>query len=47
MSISAFGRLLNQRGGNVATMYALMAPVLLYAGAAAIDYGRAARFTPN
>ena len=43
MSISAFGRFLNQRGGNVAMMYALMAPVLLYAGAAAIDYGRAAQ----
>ena len=43
MSNSAFGRLVRNRGGNVATMYALMLPVFLYGGAAAIDYGRAAQ----
>ena len=43
MSNSALSRLLSERRGNVATMYALMLPVFLYAGAAAIDYGRAAQ----
>ena len=43
MSNSPVGHFFKERGGNVATMYALMAPVLLFAGAAAIDYGRAAQ----
>ena len=36
-------RLLRSRGGNVAMMYALVAPVLVFGGGAAIDYGRAAQ----
>ena len=36
-------RLLRSRGGNVAMMYALVAPILVFAGGAAIDYGRAAQ----
>ena len=43
--VSTFGldRLLRSRGGNVAMMYALVAPILVFAGGAAIDYGRAAQ----
>jgi Flp pilus assembly protein TadG len=43
--VLAFGlnRLLRCRGGNVAMMYALVAPILVFAGGAAIDYGRAAQ----
>jgi Flp pilus assembly protein TadG len=43
--VSTFGldRLLRCRGGNVAMMYALVAPILVFAGGAAIDYGRAAQ----
>jgi len=43
MSNSALGRLLHNRRGNVTTMYALVAPVIMFGGAAAIDYGRAAQ----
>ncbi len=39
----ALDRLLRDRGGNVAMMYAIVAPVLLFGGGAAIDYGRAAQ----
>ncbi len=39
----ALDRLLRDRGGNVAMMYAIAAPVLLFGGGAAIDYGRAAQ----
>ena len=35
--------LLRNRRGNVAMMYALVAPVLVFGGGAAIDYGRAAQ----
>jgi Flp pilus assembly protein TadG len=38
-----FGRLLQNRGGNVTSMYALLAPILVFATGAAIDYGRAAQ----
>jgi Flp pilus assembly protein TadG len=43
--VSTFGldRLLRNRRGNVAMMYALTAPILVFAGGAAIDYGRAAQ----
>jgi Flp pilus assembly protein TadG len=43
--VSTFGldRLLRNRRGNVAMMYALVAPVLVFGGGAAIDYGRAAQ----
>jgi Flp pilus assembly protein TadG len=43
--VSTFGldRLLRNRRGNVAMMYALVAPILLFAGGAAIDYGRTAQ----
>ncbi len=43
MSKFALDRLLRDRGGNVAMMYAIVAPVLLFGGGAAIDYGRAAQ----
>ena len=43
MSHSFLGRLVSERGGNVTMMYALVAPVLFFGGAAAIDYGRAAQ----
>ena len=43
MSIFDFNRLLRNRRGNVAMMYALVAPVLVFGGGAAIDYGRAAQ----
>jgi Flp pilus assembly protein TadG len=43
--VSLFGldRLLRNRRGNVAMMYALVAPILLFGAGAAIDYGRAAQ----
>jgi Flp pilus assembly protein TadG len=39
--MSAIGGLCREPNGNVATMYALLAPVLMFAAGAAIDYGRA------
>jgi Flp pilus assembly protein TadG len=43
--VSTFGldRLLRNRRGNVAMMYALVAPMLLFGAGAALDYGRAAQ----
>jgi Flp pilus assembly protein TadG len=43
--VSTFGldRLLGNRRGNVSMMYALVAPILVFAGGAAFDYGRAAQ----
>jgi Flp pilus assembly protein TadG len=43
--VSTFGldRLLRNRRGNVAMMYALVAPILVFGGGAAIDNGRAAQ----
>ena len=43
--VSTFGlnRLLLNRRGNVAMMYALIAPVLVFGGGAAIDYARSAQ----
>jgi Flp pilus assembly protein TadG len=43
--LSTFGldRLLRNRRGNVSMMYALVAPILVFGGGAAIDYGRAAQ----
>jgi Flp pilus assembly protein TadG/cytochrome c5 len=43
--VSTFGldRLLRNRRGNVAMMYALVGPILVFGGGAAIDYGRAAQ----
>ena len=43
MSTFGLNRLLQNRRGNVAMMYALVAPILVFAGGAAIDYGRAAQ----
>ncbi len=43
MSILGFDRLLRNRRGNVAMMYALVAPILVFGGGAAVDYGRAAQ----
>ena len=45
LPVSTFGlaRLLRNRNGNVSMMYALVAPVLVFGGGAAIDYGRAAQ----
>jgi Flp pilus assembly protein TadG len=43
VSTFGFDRLLRNRRGNVAMMYALVAPMLVFAGGAAIDYGRAAQ----
>jgi Flp pilus assembly protein TadG len=43
MSTFGLDRLLRNRRGNVAMMYALIAPILVFAGGAAIDYGRAAQ----
>jgi Flp pilus assembly protein TadG len=43
VSTLGLDRLLRNRRGNVAMMYALVAPVLVFAGGAAIDYGRAAQ----
>src|ERR1700739_4015018 len=36
-------RLLRNRRGNVSMMYALVAPILVFGGGAALDYGRAAQ----
>jgi Flp pilus assembly protein TadG len=36
-------RLLRDRRGNISMMYALVAPILVFGGGAAIDYGRAAQ----
>ena len=43
MSTFGLDRLLRNRRGNVSMMYALVAPILVFAGGAAIDYGRAAQ----
>jgi Flp pilus assembly protein TadG len=43
VSTLGLDRLLRNRRGNVSMMYALVAPVLLFGGGAAIDYGRAAQ----
>jgi Flp pilus assembly protein TadG len=43
VSTFSLDRLLRNRRGNVAMMYALVAPVLVFGGGAAIDYGRAAQ----
>jgi len=43
VSTFGFDRLLRNRRGNVAMMYALVAPILVFGGGAAIDYGRAAQ----
>ncbi|HWY82813.1 MAG TPA: pilus assembly protein TadG-related protein [Roseiarcus sp.] len=43
MSTFGFDRLLRNRRGNVAMMYALVAPILVFGGGAAVDYGRAAQ----
>jgi Flp pilus assembly protein TadG len=43
VSILGPDRLLRNRRGNVSMMYALVAPVLVFGGGAAIDYGRAAQ----
>ena len=43
MSTFGFDRLLGNRRGNVSMMYALVAPILVFAGGAALDYGRAAQ----
>jgi Flp pilus assembly protein TadG len=43
VSTFGFNRLLHNRRGNVAMMYALVAPILVFGGGAAIDYGRAAQ----
>ncbi len=43
MSTFGFDNLLRNRRGNVAMMYALVAPVLVFTGGAAIDYGRTAQ----
>jgi Flp pilus assembly protein TadG len=43
MSTLGLDRLLSNRRGNVAMMYALVAPLLVFGGGAAIDYGRAAQ----
>ena len=43
MSTSFLRRLLRDHGGNVTTLYALLAPVLVFGTGAAIDYGRAAQ----
>ena len=43
MTTLGLDRLLRNRRGNVAMMYALVAPVLVFGGGAAIDYGRAAQ----
>ena len=41
MPTFALSRLLRDRGGNVAIMYALVAPMLAFGAGAAVDYGRA------
>ncbi|MBV8793899.1 MAG: pilus assembly protein [Hyphomicrobiales bacterium] len=43
MSTFGLDRLLRSRRGNVSILYALVAPILVFAGGAAIDYGRAAQ----
>jgi Flp pilus assembly protein TadG len=43
MSRSVPGRRFRDAAGNVTTMYALLAPILVFATGAAIDYGRAAQ----
>ena len=43
MSTFGLDRLLGNRRGNVSMMYALVAPILVFAGGAALDYGRAAQ----
>jgi Flp pilus assembly protein TadG len=43
VSTLGLDRLLRNRRGNVSMMYALVAPVLVFGGGAAIDYGRAAQ----
>jgi Flp pilus assembly protein TadG len=43
VSILGLDRLLRNSRGNVAMMYALVAPILVFGGGAAIDYGRAAQ----
>ncbi len=43
MSTLGLDRLFRNRRGNVAMMYALVAPILVFGGGAAIDYGRAAQ----
>jgi Flp pilus assembly protein TadG len=43
VSTVGLDRLLRNRRGNISMMYALVAPVLVFAGGAAIDYGRAAQ----
>ena len=43
MQTLSLARLLRNRRGNVSMMYALVAPVLVFGGGAAIDYGRAAQ----
>jgi len=43
VSIFGFDNLWRNRRGNVAMMYALVAPVLVFAGGAAIDYVRTAQ----
>lgn len=43
MTISLRRRWLASAAGNVTTLYALMAPILIFATGAAIDYGRAAQ----
>src|ERR1700690_1681545 len=43
VSTFGFDHLLRNRRGNVAMMYALVAPILVFGGGAAIDYGRAAQ----
>jgi Flp pilus assembly protein TadG len=47
VSTFGFDRLLRNRRGNVAMMYALVAPILVFGGGAAIDYGRARKFIRN
>src|ERR1700749_1209794 len=43
MSTFGLDGLLRSRRGNVSILYALVAPVLVFGGGAAIDYGRAAQ----
>ena len=43
MSTSDLRRRFRDAGGNVTTLYALLAPILVFATGAAIDYGRAAQ----
>jgi Flp pilus assembly protein TadG len=43
VSTLGLDRLLSNRRGNISMMYALVAPILVFGGGAAIDYGRAAQ----